>query len=192
MNLPNKITISRILLAFIFMFFIFCHGLIFKILALIIFSLAAVSDYYDGFLAKTRGLISDFGKIMDPIADKILVLSAFLAFVQMQLVEAWMVVVIIFREFLITSLRLYALNHGKVLAANRSGKHKTISQMVTIFLILIFIVLKEVLAQFNLWKNPFEIFYLRAIYVLMLVTVSLTIISGLAYLWENRKLIIKV
>lgn len=192
MNLPNKITISRILLAFIFMFFVFCHGLLFKILALIVFTLAAISDYYDGFLAKKRGLVSDFGKIMDPIADKILVLSAFLAFVQMQLVEAWMVAVIILRELLITSLRLYALNQGRVLAANRGGKHKTISQMVTIFLILIFIVLKSTLSHFNLWQNSMEAIYLRAIYLLMLITVSLTLISGLSYLWENRKLIIKV
>jgi len=192
MNLPNKITILRIMLSFIFMFFIFCHSLIFKILALVVFSIAAISDYYDGFLAKKKNLVTDFGKIMDPIADKILALSAFLAFVQMQLVEAWMVVVIILREFLITSLRLYVLNQGKVLAANRSGKHKTISQMVTIFLILIFIILKAALSQFNLWKNPMEVIYLRAIYLLMLITVSLTLISGLSYLWENRKLIIKI
>ena len=142
--MPNRITLLRIALTFVFMFFLFCQGLWAKVLSLLIFTFAALSDLYDGWLAKKRNMVTDFGKLMDPIADKILVLAAFAAFVQMQLIEAWMFVIIISREILITSLRLFALNKGRVLAATKVGKHKTISQMVVIFAILVFIVLKEV------------------------------------------------
>ncbi|MGB3112317.1 MAG: CDP-diacylglycerol--glycerol-3-phosphate 3-phosphatidyltransferase, partial [Candidatus Omnitrophota bacterium] len=105
MNLPNKITLIRIALVFIFMLFLFMKGLTFKILALATFMLAAFSDYLDGFIAKRYGIVSDFGKLMDPIADKILTLAAFLAFVEMKLIPAWMVVIILMRELIITGIR---------------------------------------------------------------------------------------
>ena len=97
MNLPNQLTILRIILGLVFMFFIFSQGLVFKILALLVFTAAALTDLFDGRIAKARNLITDFGKIMDPIADKILVLAAFLSFIQLQLIPAWTVMVIIFR-----------------------------------------------------------------------------------------------
>ena len=134
MNLANRITMLRILFTFVFMFFLFCEGLTAKVLSLSIFILAAFSDFYDGWLAHKNNMVTDFGKLMDPIADKILVLSAFAAFVQMQLIDAWMFVIIIAREIMITSLRLFALNKGKVLAAAKAGKQKTVSQMAVILL----------------------------------------------------------
>ncbi|MDP8260607.1 MAG: CDP-diacylglycerol--glycerol-3-phosphate 3-phosphatidyltransferase [Candidatus Gygaella obscura] len=192
MNLANKITVLRIVLTFVFMFFLFLEGFIFKVVAFVVFSLAAASDLIDGWIAKTRNQITDFGKIMDPIADKILTLAAFLSFVELQLVPAWMVVVIIFRELIITSLRLFALSKGKVLAAVRAGKHKTVSQVVSIFLILGFIILKEIFKNMCFWNELGENLYFISIYVVMLVTVVLTLISGISYLWKNRKLIIKL
>lgn len=189
MNIANKITMLRIVLTFVFMFFLFCHGLIFKVLSLVLFIIAALSDFFDGLIAQKRNMITDFGRLMDPIADKILVLAAFAAFVQMQLIEAWMFVIIVSREILITSLRLFALNKGKVLSAARAGKHKTVSQMLVIFLILVFIVIKEVMLVYFTWNPAWETIFRQTIYFLMLLTVGLTLYSGFSYLWENRKII---
>lgn len=189
MNLPNRLTILRIILAFIFMVFIFLNGFLSKFIALLIFIFACWTDYYDGRLASKLNLTSDFGKLMDPIADKILILAAFLSFVQMQIIPAWMVVITISRELLITGLRLFALSKGKMISASKQAKHKTASQMFTIFFILGFLILKEVLVKFSIWNENLRVFFNLSIYILMSVTVILTIISGLSYLWENRKII---
>lgn len=192
MNLANRITMSRILLTFVFMFFLFCHGLMFKVLSLVVFILAALSDWFDGMIAQRRNMITDFGRLMDPIADKILVLAAFAAFVQLQLIDAWMFVIIVSREILITSLRLFALNKGKVLSAARAGKHKTVLQMGVIFLILGFILFKEIVLRYYTWNPGWEKVFRQGIFVLMLVTVGSTLYSGLSYLWENRKVITRL
>jgi CDP-diacylglycerol---glycerol-3-phosphate 3-phosphatidyltransferase len=189
MNIANKLTMLRILLTFVFMFFLFCHGLWAKSLSLAIFIFAAVSDFLDGMIAKKRNIVTDFGRLMDPIADKILVLAAFSAFVQMQIIEAWMFMIIVSREILITSLRLFALNKGKVLSAARAGKQKTVSQMFAIFAILGFIVTKEVMLAYFTWNPSWEAMFRQSIYVLMIITVGLTLYSGISYLWENRKII---
>ncbi len=192
MNIANRLTVLRIILTFVFMFFLFCHGLWAKALSLAIFIFAALSDFFDGRIAQKKNMVTDFGKLMDPIADKILVLAAFTAFVQMQLIDAWMFVIIVSREILITSLRLFALNKGKVLSAAKAGKHKTVSQMVVIFYILGFIVLKEVMLAFFTWNPAWENFFRNSVYILMLLTVGLTLYSGLYYLWENRKVITRL
>lgn len=192
MNIANRLTVLRIILTFVFLFFLFCHGLWAKILSLAIFIFAALSDFFDGRIAHRNNMVTDFGKLMDPIADKILVLAAFTAFVQMQLIDAWMFVIIVSREILITSLRLFALNKGKVLSAAKAGKHKTVSQMAVIFYILGFIVLKEVMLAFFTWNPAWEKFFRNSVYILMLFTVGLTLYSGLYYLWENRKVITRL
>ncbi len=192
MNLANKLTMSRIVLTFVFLFFLFGHGFWPKLVSLVIFIIAALSDLFDGIIAHKRNMVTDFGRLMDPIADKILVVAAFSAFVQMQLIEAWMLIIIVSREMLITSLRLFALNKGKVLSAARAGKHKTVSQMAVIFIILGFIVLKEAMLVFFTWNPGWERSFRNGIYALMLITVGLTLYSGLSYLWENRKIIARL
>lgn len=197
MNIANRITVLRILLTFVFMFFLSfpfkgAWALWAKVASLAVFLFAAISDFFDGFIAKKNNMITDFGKLMDPIADKILVLAAFIIFVQMQLIDAWMFVIIVAREILITSLRLFALNKGKVLSAARAGKHKTVSQMAVIFYILGFIVLKEAILRFSTWNPSWENYFRNSIYILMLFTVGITLYSGLSYLWENRKIIAKL
>ena len=192
MNLANRLTMSRILLTFVFMFFLFCHGLWAKVASLVVFILAALSDLFDGMIAQRMNMVTDFGRLMDPIADKILVLAAFAAFVQLQLIDAWMFVIIVSREIMITSLRLFALNKGKVLSAARAGKHKTVLQMVVIFTILGFIVLKEIVLRYYTWNPGWEKAYRQGIFYLMIVTVGLTLYSGLSYLWENRKVITRL
>lgn len=193
MNIANKLTISRIILTFIFMFFLlYFQGFWPKVTSLAIFIFAALSDFFDGRIAKEKNMVTDFGRLMDPIADKILVLAAFLAFVQMQLVNSVMVIIIIFREILITYLRLFALNKGKVLSAGRAGKHKTLSQMLVIFFILGFIVFKEAMLAFSTWNPDWEKFFRQGIDIVMYIIVALTLYSGLSYLWENRKVITRL
>jgi CDP-diacylglycerol---glycerol-3-phosphate 3-phosphatidyltransferase len=192
MNIANKITISRIVLTFVFMIFLSINGLWPKVVSLIVFLTAALSDLLDGRIAQKRNMVTDFGKLMDPIADKILVLSAFIAFVQMQIIASWMVLIIISREILVTSLRLFALNKGKVLSAGRSGKHKTFSQMILIFLILGFILLKEIRKAFYTWNPSWEASFLFGIHLIMWVVVILTLYSGISYLWTNRKIITNI
>jgi len=189
MNLPNKLTILRVILTFVFLIFVFPESLIYKIIALIIFSIASLTDFYDGYIARRENIVTNFGKIMDPIADKLLVLTAFLAFVQLQVVSAWMVILIISREIIITGLRLFAITKGKVLAAEKGGKHKTVSQMVAIFLILGYLVFKSAMSQFSVWTDDLEFWCNFGIFILMFATVVLTLISGLSYLWRNRRLI---
>lgn len=188
MNLPNKLTVLRIALAFIFMTLLFVDGMPARIAALFIFLSASLTDALDGYVAKKNNQVTDFGKLMDPIADKILVLAAFLAFVQMGIIQAWMVVIIIFREIAVTSLRILALSKGKVLQAETGGKHKTVWQLFTILAIMIFIILrtggKDV---FKFWTTGAEATYKDAIFFVMLFTVALTLTSGLSYLLKNRE-----
>jgi len=189
MNLPNKLTLSRIALTIIFLFLLFAHGVTYKILAFFVFAVAAFTDFLDGHIAKKSGLISDFGKFMDPIADKILVLAAFLAFVEMGLIPAWMVMIIIFREFVITGLRLLALRKNNVIEATLAGKHKTASQMLAIFIILIFIILREIGYSFEFWTSKSQRYFEITIFYLMFVTVLLTIISGASFLIRNKDIL---
>jgi CDP-diacylglycerol--glycerol-3-phosphate 3-phosphatidyltransferase len=194
MNIANKITMLRIALTFIFMLFLLWWQQIWwmKVLSLLVFSIAAISDYFDGMIAKRNNLVTDFGKLMDPLADKILVLSAFAAFLQLGIINAWMFMIIISREILITSLRLFALTKGKVLSASRAGKHKTVSQMLVIFVILVFICSQEIMKTFFFWNPKWDSLFRWGINVLMFITVGFTLYSGISYLWENRKIITKL
>src|SRR2546422_4062619 len=147
MNLPNKLTISRFILTVAFLVVMFsgmpCH----ETIALVLFSAAGISDYLDGRIARQRKLITNFGILMDPLADKIMVCSAFIAFVGLNWLPAWMVVLIVARELAITGLRLLAASKNIVLAAEGYGKHKTISQIVAIISIL-------VLHSYQQWGAP--------------------------------------
>ena len=122
MNLPNVLTIFRIFLTFVFIFLFMQGGLGSRVLALAVFTIASLTDYLDGHLARKYNLISEFGKLMDPIADKFLVLSAFFIFMQLQLIAVWMFAVIFAREVIVTGLRLFALRRGIALAAEAAGK----------------------------------------------------------------------
>jgi CDP-diacylglycerol--glycerol-3-phosphate 3-phosphatidyltransferase len=188
MNLPNKLTVLRIALAFIFIPLLFINGLFAKISAFLIFIAASVTDLLDGYFAKKNNQVTDFGKLMDPVADKILVLSAFLAFVEMGLVPAWMVVVIIFREAAVTGLRILALTKGRVISADLAGKHKTVSQVLAIALILLLLIFREAgSGNLSFWSAAAERAYRDLVFAVMLITVTLTLISGVSYLIKNRE-----
>lgn len=133
-------------------------------------------------------MTSDFGKLMDPIADKILVLAAFLAFVEMKLVPAWMVLVIVLREVAVTGLRIAAMGRGKVIASDAGGKHKMVSQVLSILAILVFLILREAgIKVLGFWTPEVENGYKVAIFFLMCITIFFTMISGTAYLLNNKE-----
>lgn len=192
MNLPNQLTLSRIILSFALIVFLLTPGIPAKSGALAVFILACLTDWWDGRLARGRGLVTDFGILMDPIADKVLVLSAFVAFVQLGVVPAWMVVLIATREFLVTGLRLFALGKGQVLPAEAAGKHKTVSQMVAISVTLVVLVVREGLASTEpgraIWMERME----AVIWMLTMLTVVLTLTSGISFLWRHRRLILNL
>jgi CDP-diacylglycerol--glycerol-3-phosphate 3-phosphatidyltransferase len=174
------------------MFLFSIKGLWWSVASLVVFSLAALSDFFDGRIAHKKNMVTDFGKLMDPIADKILVLAAFVSFVKMQLIYDWMVVIIILREILVTSLRLFALNKGKVISAGKMGKGKTFSQMAIIFIILGFIVYKEAMVQYFTWNPFWDKMFKYGIEVFMWFIIFLTVYSGCSYFWKNRKIITNV
>ena len=182
MNIPNKLTISRIILAGVFIFLLFIKGAEAKFAALAVFLIACITDYYDGFLARKIHSITDFGKFMDPIADKILILGGFLAFVEMKIIPAWMVMVIIARELVITGIRILALSKKKVLSAEIAGKHKTVSQIVTVISVLIFLIIRESGFTFR-----YIAYYYRGVFILMVITVLMTLSSGISYMFRNRE-----
>src|SRR5215472_4028784 len=144
MNLPNKLTISRFILTVAFLIVMFSQVAYHETIALILFCAGGISDFMDGLIARRRKLITNFGILMDPLADKVMVCSAFIAFVGLKWIPAWMVVIVVARELAITGLRLLAASKSVVLAAEGYGKHKTISQIVAIIAIL-------VLASYEQW-----------------------------------------
>jgi CDP-diacylglycerol---glycerol-3-phosphate 3-phosphatidyltransferase len=203
MNLPNKLTVSRFVMTAAFLWVVMSRSPLNDTLALVLFCAASLTDMLDGQIARRRGLITTFGILMDPLADKILTCSAFIALVERNMitpppglfqwgsylgrpkVEAWMVVIIVARELAITGLRLVAASKNVVLAAERYGKHKTISQMVAIIALLVLDACREwwpPLQQiFNFWLPWFA-------WAALWITVALTAASGIIYLWRNRAL----
>jgi len=185
MNIANQMTMLRVLLAFV------CIGLIragtfFSLsLGLVVFGVASFTDFLDGFLARRLGLVSDLGKILDPVADKVLVLGVFIAFVEAGAVSAWMVITVIARELLITSLRLLALNKGTVLEAKMLGKHKMVSQIAGIVAIFLVLIAFKKAPQ----SASVRFALIRGIPAIMWYIVIITLFSGGHYLWQNRKLI---
>ncbi len=193
MNLPNKLTVLRFVLTAFFLWALFSPIRYNDTLALFFFSLAGATDFLDGQLARRRGLITNFGILMDPLADKIMTCSAFIAFVESTRlnpnapvkVAAWMVILIVARELAITGLRLLAASKNVVLAAENFGKHKTVSQIVAINALLVVDACEEwpasVQKLFVSWVPAFAEFMLW-------LTVGLTVASGAIYLWRNRAL----
>lgn len=179
-HLPNKITILRIILIPIFIFLLLYNfsGEIVLLgsrkininvfMATIIFIIAAITDFLDGYLARKYNLVTNIGKFLDPLADKLLVCSAFIVMIELNLIPSWFVVCVITREFAVTGLRMLALEQGEVIAAGILGKLKTVMQLLAI----IFILLGNPI--FNYYSIPFD-------RIVLWLSLILTIISGLEY-----------
>ena len=182
MNTPNKLTVLRMCLVPVFVSLLMIPSVPHRFLwALIVFSAASLTDLLDGYLARRDHLVTDFGKFMDPLADKILVTSAMICFIELGLAPAVPVVIIIAREFTVTSLRLIGAGKGAVIAADIWGKWKTVVQMIWIIAALFFSWLG------GLFSLPAPVW--SAVDLLLWLAVLLTVVSGVNYLWKNRSLL---
>ena len=175
MNLPNKLTMARVIMIPFFVIFMLTGwgGEASKWISLAIFIVASLTDLLDGHIARKHNLVTNFGKFMDPLADKLLVCSAMICLVEMGRIPAWIVIVIISREFIISGFRLIAAENGIVIAANYWGKFKTVSQMIMIILLIlhfggIFVILEQIF----IW-----------------LSLALTIISLVTYIWQNKSVL---
>ena len=190
MNLPNKLTLARILLSPVFMVFFLVNNVYSRYFATLIFLFAALTDLYDGYIARKYGVVTGFGKFMDPLADKILVSTAFISFVALGYVKAWMILVIIVREFFITGLRSLAAYKGMVIMPTILAQVKTFSQMLVISIILIFTNLKTTLLplgyEWNIFTSP-QVF--RLFDLLVFISMLLTLGTGIDYLVKNIPLL---
>ena len=175
MNTPNKLTVARMILVPFLVLFMLTGwgGEANRYISLAIFVGASGTDWFDGKLARKYNLVTNFGKFMDPLADKLLVCSAMICFIELDKLPAWIVIIIIGREFIISGFRLIAAENGIVIAANYWGKFKTVSQMIMIILLLIDLGgAFDILEQIFIW-----------------LSVALTIISLITYIWQNKNVL---
>ena len=186
-NLPNALTASRILLTPVFLVLILSHDLYQQSLALAVFVLASLTDLYDGRVARRSGGITKFGRFVDPLADKILVSSALIAFVILGLIEIWLVVVILAREVVITTLRSYAIYQGKQVVTSKLAKWKTTLQLIVVLIILVFINVRTALTRFEPEPAPLGSWSYRVLNGLMAVVALITVLSGIRYLSDNDR-----
>ena len=170
MNLANKLTLFRVLLIPVFLIVLYAEIPYCKYVALVIFAVASLTDFLDGHIARSRNLVTDFGKFMDPLADKILVMTAMLMFVSWNQMPAWVLAVVLARELAVSGLRMIAATDGKVMAAAWSGKVKTACTMVCIILMLL----------------PIPEIMNILCWVVILVT---TVYSGIEYFVKNKSVI---
>lgn len=191
MNLPNKLTVMRIIMVPFFVVFLLSPGIPHHYLwAGILFGGAALTDHFDGALARKNNQITNFGKFLDPLADKILVISALVCFVDLRLASTWCVLLIIAREFMVTSIRLVAADNGVVIAANNWGKTKTISQIVAIIAILVFQYVQELvtlgkLSAFTIGGISSATLFGQIGFVLILIATFFALFSGFVYIKQN-------
>ncbi len=184
MNTPNKLTLFRVILIPIYMFFYLYNAIWASIAALFVFILASWTDRLDGHLARKYNQVTTFGKLMDPLADKILIMSAFICFVEkgVPYVNAAVVMIILARELIVTGIRLIAMGENAVIAASIWGKAKTVSQFVLCIAVMIFEITVNFIPEFTV---IFDI----ATLVFVVVATALTVISGIDYIWKSRKYI---
>ena len=188
MTLPTQLSLLRIPLTFLIMALLFIPGWVAKAAALAGFLLATMTDWLDGYLARRWRQTSPLGALLDPIADKVLILGTLLAFVQLRLIPAWMVLIIALREFLITGVRVFAASRHVVLPAAREGKHKVVSQMVTIIVILVALIVKESVGARPL-PEAVAMGMRWSVLGCLWVTMVLTVISGTSFFWRHREVL---
>lgn len=195
MNLPNKLTLSRLILTGVFVVCFYIPWANTISLALIIFGIASATDYFDGKIARARGIVTNFGKLFDPLADKILIAAAFILlssdknFPEAARMPAWITIVILAREFFVTGIRLVAAGQGAVLSAEKLGKHKMLWQILTVIYFMMRQASLEPIFGFThpaFTASP-DIERMVAL-ALISLTSLLTLVSGFSYFWKNRHL----
>lgn len=192
MNLPNQLTILRLILTLVFLATMSMDFPLSKTVSLLIFSIASFTDFLDGYIARKYNLITNFGKLMDPLVDKILMTGGFVMLVASGHIPGWIIVIILAREFMVTGLRLIASAEGRVLAAENLGKYKTIIQIVTVIYFLLYLAATEAGSPFGVLAALFGAKLINPDTLgLFLVwgSLILTLLSGFNYTWKNRDLI---
>jgi CDP-diacylglycerol--glycerol-3-phosphate 3-phosphatidyltransferase len=188
MNWANRLTLSRLVLTVLFVLALNSSWQYARTCALLIFIIAGLTDFIDGEIARRYGVITNFGKLMDPLVDKIMMAAAFISLVPLKAVPAWAATTVVARDFLITGLRLMASAKGRVLPAELLGKQKTSWQIITVIFFLGLFSASELR-----FADERSMWWLRAWNqagpILVWITVALTVYSGLGYAWRNRELI---
>lgn len=186
MNLPNQLTLGRLVICALMVICMEIEARWTGTVALLLFILASLTDWLDGEIARRCHLITDLGKLLDPLADKILISAAYIGLVSNDLAPAWIVICIIAREFLITGLRTLAAAKGIILAAEKLGKHKTITQIAAVIGGMIILALQDLGVAL-----PGGFVWFQWLYqALLMAALLVTIWSGLAYFWKNRQLVL--
>lgn len=196
-KIPNRITIFRVIIIVIFIPTILHNTMISSYIAMLLFITAAISDYIDGYIARKYNVISTFGKVMDPLADKIMNLTAILCFVELNLIPAWMVIIILGREFLVSGIRILAADEGKIIMASNLGKTKTVVEIVAIVSILFLMCVNHTINYYHFSRQNLilegepltEFLLLKVIpYILMFIVAGISLISGFEYFFKNKHL----
>ncbi|HEY1582223.1 MAG TPA: CDP-diacylglycerol--glycerol-3-phosphate 3-phosphatidyltransferase [Chthoniobacterales bacterium] len=188
MNWANRLTLGRLVLTVFFVLSLssaWAHG---RTIALLLFAVAGITDYFDGEIARRYGFVTNFGKLMDPLVDKVMMAAAFICLVPLGAVPAWVATIVVARDFLITGLRLIASSDGVILPAEKLGKHKTSWQIATVVYFLVLLAAHElglVAPGATWWHQAWH----YGGDLLLWITIGLTIYSGLGYLWRHRGLI---
>jgi CDP-diacylglycerol---glycerol-3-phosphate 3-phosphatidyltransferase len=199
MNLPNKLTLSRFISTFVISFFLLTDFPFSTTAALILFILSSLTDYWDGYLARNKYGITEFGQLMDPLADKLMICSVFVCLNARDLISAWLVIIVMSREFLVTGLRLVALKHGKVISAAKWGKYKMVAQVGAIVLILLATAFKnDVLPAlfdkqviYNRFLSFYNSYFEPGILVISIIVIIFTLLSGIIYFYNSKNIVFK-
>lgn len=186
LNLPNRLTLIRMFLAPIYLALMLIEFPYHYLAALIVFSIASITDMLDGKIARKRNIITVFGKLLDPLADKMLTTAALLAFMREGWCSIWIVMIVLTREFAVTSVRLVASAQGVVIPANYWGKAKTVSQMVFTIIIML---LAQLEASLSIFANTGWFTLSRVSNIMLWITAILTVVSGVTYFVDGKKLI---
>jgi len=190
MNVPNILSLARIILTPLFIILLFADFKMAKVFALLVFAIAAITDAYDGYLARKYNQITPEGKFLDPLADKILVLSAFISFAFINIIDFWMVGIIIFRDLFVTGLRFIMSSRGFEFVTSKLSKYKTAFQLTIIILTLIFISIEGL--DINIFIPTIVLIKeYKIIYILTAFTAIFTAYTGILYVFANRFIIQK-
>lgn len=193
LNVPNQLTLLRIVLTPVFAWFLLSENPVFRQISLGIFIVAALTDWYDGWIARRMGYISRWGKFLDPLADKILSSAALLAYVSLGLVSGWMVWIVIIRDFLITGLRSYAEYHDRPIVTTKGAQAKTFGEFVVIYYILILYVARNTPSVYQEFGPTIDsLMDSHVLFGMMLLVTLSTVGTGIAYLFDNRTLLLEI
>ena len=189
MNWPNRLTVGRLGLTILFVLMLNSEWPYAYTAALVLFVVAGLTDYVDGEIARRYQLVTNFGKLMDPLVDKIMIAAAYISLVPLKAIPAWAATIIVARDFLVTGIRLLASSQGRVLPAESLGKHKTSWQIITVIFFLLLLAVRELrFASFESgwWPRAWN----EGGALLVWITVALTLYSGLGYAWRHRAIVL--